>query len=142
MKLHKLKTIQSYFSEVKYKDGKVENYYKKFEYRKWDRDFQNNDILLLLEYEPVTGVYSGDGYFTQINYIFCDVNHIPYGHVILGLHPICLDIDGEDLLNNDIDYKQFLELNEEDCLEKLFEIMYSKNVGCYTKALEWKKNEK
>ena len=33
-------------------------------------------------------------------------------------------------------------VSAEDCLEKLFEIMYSKNVGCYTKALEWKKNEK
>ena len=72
MKLHKLKTVQPNFSNVKYHDGKVENFFKKFEIRKNDRDFSVGDLLLLLEYNLCQQEYTGDGYFTEINYILSD----------------------------------------------------------------------
>lgn len=144
MKLHKLKLIQPYFSQVKYHNGKVENFFKKFEIRKNDRDYQVGDLLLLLEYKPRDyEVYysqglSGDGYFTEVNYIL-NSNYTIGNHIILGLNPICLDKDGEDLLNNNIDYKPFLSLTDDECLKELLELMEHKNVGCYEKALELKK---
>jgi len=39
------------------------------------------------------------------------------------------------LLNNNIDYKPFLNLNEEECLKELLDLMEHKNVGCWEK---WK----
>lgn len=139
MKLHKLKLVQPYFNQVKYHNGKVENFFKKFEIRKNDRNYQVGDLLLLLEYDLKTKEYSGDGYFTEINYIL-DVRDVlgicNSNYVVLGLNPICLNKDGEDLLNNNIDYKPFLSLNDEECLKELLELMEHKNVGCWEK---WKK---
>ncbi len=138
MKLHKLKLVQPYFNQVKYHNGKVENFFKKFEIRKNDRNYQVGDLLLLLEYDLKTKEYSGDGYFTEINYIL-DVRDVlgicNSNYVVLGLNPICLNKDGEDLLNNNIDYKPFLSLNDEECLKELLELMEHKNVGCWEK---WK----
>lgn len=136
MKLHKLKLTQPYFNQVKYHNGKVENFFKKFEVRKNDRDYQVGDLLLLLEYElkPILNVFPGDGYFCEINYILTS-NYTLDGYVILGLNPICLADDGEDLLNNNIDYKPFLNLTDEECLKELLDLMEHKNVGCWEK---WK----
>lgn len=138
MKFHKLKLVQPYFNQVKYHNGKVENFFKTFELRINDRNYQVGDLLLLLEYDPKTKEYSGDGYFTEINYIL-DLRDVlgicNSDHVILGLNPICLNKDGEDLLNNNIDYKPFLNLNEEECLKELLDLMEHKNVGCWEK---WK----
>ncbi len=144
MKLHKLKLTQPYFSQVKYHNGKVENFFKKFEVRKNDRDYQVGDLLLLLEYfPPEYEVYSsqglsGDGYFTEINYIL-NSNYTLDNYIILGLNPICLDKNGDDLLNTNIDYKPFLNLTDDRCLFELLELMEHKNIGCYEKALELKK---
>lgn len=134
MKLHKLKLVQPYFNQVKYHNGKVENFSKRFEIRKNDRNYQEGDLLLFLEYDSKTKEYSGDGYFTQINYILESYLVTP-DHVILGLNPICLANDRTDLLNNNIDYKPFLNLTDEECLKELLELMEHKNVGCWEK---WK----
>lgn len=140
MKLHKLKLVQPYFSQVKYHNGKVENFFKKFEVRENDRDYQVGDLLLLLEYEikPILNVFPGDGYFTEINYIL-NSNYTLDNYIILGLNPICLDKNGNDLLNTYIDYKPFLNLTDDRCLFELLELMEHKNIGCYEKALELKK---
>ena len=140
MKLHKLKLTQPYFDQVKYHNGKVENFFKKFEVRKNDRDYQVGDLLLLLEYEikPILNVFPGDAYFCEINYIL-DLHEVlgvcNSEYVILGLNPICLDKNGNDLLNMYIDYKPFLNLTDEECLKELLELMEHKNVGCWEK---WK----
>ena len=134
MKLHKLKLIQPYFNEVKYHNEKIENFFKRFEIRKNDRNYQVGDILLLLEYDHKKKIFVGDGYFTEINYILYSNLVIP-DHVVLGLNPICLANDEEDLLNNNIDYKPFLNLTDEECLKELLELMEYKNVGCWEK---WK----
>ena len=137
MKLHKLKTVQPHFSNVKYYNGKVENYFKKFEIRKNDRDFQVGDLLLLLEYDSVIQNYTGDGYFTEINYILDDSQYLQEGFVVLGLAPMVIDSrDNEDILNKNIDYKAFVWLNEDDALKLLLETMECKNLGCYDK---WEK---
>ncbi len=141
MKLHKLKLVQPYFNQVKYHNGKVENFFKRFEIRKNDRNYQVGDLLLLLEYDSKIKEYSNNGYFTEINYILdireslgiCNLDY-----VILGLNPICLHKDGEDFLNNNIDYKPFLNLNNEECLKELLDLMEHKNVGCWEKWKELK----
>lgn len=143
MKLHKLKTEQPHFSNVKYHDGKVENYFKKFEIRKNDRNYQVGDLLLLLEYDSVIQNYTGDGYFTEINYILNDSQYLQEGFVVLGLTPMVIDSrDNEDILNKNIDYKTFVWLNEDDALKLLLEIMEWKNVGCYEKWEKWKQDGK
>ena len=141
MKLHKLKLVQPYFNQVKYHNEKVENFFKRFEIRKNDRNYQVGDLLLLLEYDSKTKEYSSDGYFTEINYILDLVHTIGIGlsdldnYVILGLNPICAYNNNTDLLNTNIDYKPFLSLNDEECLKELLELMEHKNVGCWEK---WK----
>lgn len=143
MKLHKLKTVQPHFSNVKYHNGKVENYFKKFEIRQNDRDFSVGDLLLLLEYNSCQQEYTGDGYFTEINYILSDSQYLQPGFIVLGLAPIVIDLkDNEDLLNKNIDYNAFLWLNEQQSLNKLLEIMESQNVGCYEKWSKWKQEDK
>ena len=139
MKLHKLKTVQPHFSNVKYHNGKVENYFKKFEIRKNDRNYQVGDLLLLLEYDSIKQEYTGDGYFTEINYILSDSQYLQPGFIVLGLAPMVIDPkDNEDILNKNIDYKSFLGLNEGEALKLLLEIMEWKNVGCYEKWNKWK----
>ncbi len=124
MKLHKLKTVQPHFSNVKYHNGKVENFYKKFEIRKNDRDFSVGDLLLLLEYDSLIQNYTGDWYFTEINYILSDSQYLQPGFIVLGLTPIVTDPkDNEDILNKNIDYNEFSWLNEKQSLNKLLEIM-------------------
>jgi hypothetical protein len=143
MKLHKLKTVQPHFSNVKYHDGKVENYFKKFEIRKNDRDFSVGDILLLQEYNSCQQEYTGDGYFTEINYILNDSQYLQPGFIVLGLASMVIDPkDNEDILNKNIDYNQFLWLNEQQSLDKLLEIMEWKNVGCFQKWDKWKQEGK
>ena len=134
MKLHKLKTVQPHFSNVKYYNGKVENFFKKFEIRKNDRDFSVGDILLLLEYNSCQQEYTGDGYFTEINYILSDSQYLQPGFIVLGLAPMVIDPkDNEDILNKNIDYNEFLWLNEQQSLDKLLGIMEWKNTGCFQK---------
>jgi hypothetical protein len=59
--IHKLKTWTPYYEVVI--NGK-----KKFEKRKWDRDYKVNDILLLQEWNPGTG-YTGREIPVLITYI-------------------------------------------------------------------------
>jgi ParB family chromosome partitioning protein len=61
MKIHELKCIEPYFSDIA-RDQKT------FEIRKADRDFREGDFLHLKEYDPVKG-YSGRELLAEITYI-------------------------------------------------------------------------
>jgi len=78
MKTHKLKTVQPYFQDVLSGD-------KRFEVRYNDRNFQVGDRLLLEEYDPKTGSYSGAKLEYSICYILEDYLALKDGYVILGL---------------------------------------------------------
>jgi len=59
--IHKLKTVQPYYTDVVLG-------HKTFEIRRNDRKFRLNDILLLEEYSPATG-YSGKSEQFEVIYI-------------------------------------------------------------------------
>jgi len=73
MKMHELKTVNPYFTDVY-------NGYKKFEIRKNNRDFKVGDILWLREYTLKSGFYSGRSVLCNVGYI------IPAGE-LEGLSP-------------------------------------------------------
>lgn len=75
--VHRLKTLQPYFNDVKEKR-------KNFELRQNDRDFKVGDILVLEEY---TGKYlTGAGVTRKIKYILkdCPEFGLTPGYCILG----------------------------------------------------------
>jgi len=80
MKMHELKTINPYFSDIW--EGK-----KYFEIRKDDRGFREGDILKLQEYNPATSNYSG-------RYIIAVVSYLLPANTFEGLAPdyCCMDL--------------------------------------------------
>jgi len=77
---HKLKTWPQYFYAVW--DGR-----KTFEYRDaFDRDFQVGDTLILQEYDPNTGAYSGRSIDCDVTYILRD--EIPGTFVVMAIKPM------------------------------------------------------
>lgn len=68
MKTHELKTIDPYFEMVW-------NGNKKFELRKNDRDFKKGDALVLKEYKPEGGIYTG----RKVHCYISDVVYFPEG---------------------------------------------------------------
>lgn len=77
---HELKTIQPYFNAVM--TGS-----KNFELRKFDRNYELGDILLLHEYNPFTEKYSGKVIRKTIKYILTNAERfgLMNGYCILGL---------------------------------------------------------
>ena len=59
--VHRIKTVQPYFGDMK-------TGLKTFESRKDDRNYQVGDILVLLEYDPRTDTYSGDVLVKRVTY--------------------------------------------------------------------------
>jgi hypothetical protein len=76
--IHELKTYPEYFRAV-WKGNKT------FEVRRNDRDFKQGDGLLLKEWDPETGEYSGVWICKRITYILNDPGYCKEGFVILGL---------------------------------------------------------
>ena len=81
---HELKCWPEYFQAVK--SGA-----KTFEVRKWDRPYQVGDALLLREYEPKSGEYTGDEITREVTYLL-DLTYLPgggnphfAGYVVMGL---------------------------------------------------------
>lgn len=62
MKTHDLKCLPEYFEEVY--AGR-----KKFELRKNDRNYQPGNLVVLREWLPEKGLYSGRRYWAQIGYV-------------------------------------------------------------------------
>jgi len=76
-RIHQLKTIQPYFNEVVEKR-------KTFEIRKFDRDFNVGDILLLSEYDPTIGML-GTGVWREVTHMLSDQPYVPEGYVALSM---------------------------------------------------------
>jgi Domain of unknown function (DUF3850) len=76
-RVHQLKTVEPYFSAVK-------SGVKTFEVRKFDRDFQVGDFLMLTLYDPKTNQLGGS-VIKRITYMLTDKPYVPDGYVILGI---------------------------------------------------------
>ncbi|WP_413509865.1 ASCH/PUA domain-containing protein [Carnobacterium maltaromaticum] len=82
---HELKIEPKYFEAVK--DGR-----KKFEIRKNDRGFQEGDLLILREYDPITQEYLGRIMKVEISYMTDYAQQD--GYVVLGIEEIWEGLDG------------------------------------------------
>lgn len=82
---HALKTLSPYYSDVI--SGK-----KTFELRKDDRPFELGDKLLLQEYDPENGGYTGAEETLYIDYILrdCPQYGLMEGYCIIGLKEIMM----------------------------------------------------
>lgn len=78
---HILKCWPDYFEAVQ--SGK-----KTFELRKNDRNFQADDCILLLEYEPDLQVYTGRSIERRISYIVREGPWLTPGYVALSLQEV------------------------------------------------------
>lgn len=80
MNRHELKTIQPYFEQV------WENN-KRFECRLNDRNFKENDIVKLKEYDPKSGTYSGREVLARVGYVLTDeFTGVAKGYCVFSLH--------------------------------------------------------
>ena len=79
MKVHELKIGSEFFEAVK--DGR-----KKFEIRKNDRNYQEGDILILREYDPITQLFSGEIIKVEVTYMTDYAQQD--GYVVLGIEEI------------------------------------------------------
>ncbi|MEG0678930.1 MAG: ASCH/PUA domain-containing protein [Carnobacterium sp.] len=79
---HELKIEPKYFEAVK--DGR-----KKFEIRKNDRNFQEGDILVLLEYDKYYEAFTGEKITVEITYSTDYAQQD--GYVVLGIEGIWED---------------------------------------------------
>lgn len=75
---HELKIHPEHFKEVVLG-------LKKVEIRFNDRNYQENDTLLLNEYNPITRKYSGGQVIRKIDYIIRDVAGLSASYVILQI---------------------------------------------------------
>lgn len=80
MTIHTLKTWTEFFQLAK-------SHKKNFELRENDRNFQVNDELILQEFDPIKGEYTGDHMHALITYILPSDNpfHDLGNKVILAL---------------------------------------------------------
>lgn len=76
--LHALKTWPKYFEEII--SGR-----KTFEVRKFDRPFEENDDIVLQEYDPNEKMYTGKECHGKIMYIMADPEFCKKGFCILGI---------------------------------------------------------
>lgn len=77
MKQHFLKTVNPYFQSV-YMGTKT------FEYRLNDRNFEIGDMVILQEYDNITGIYSGRVVYVKITYVLSDYCDMMEGYVIFS----------------------------------------------------------
>ena len=77
---HELKIHPQYFRDVSLN-------LKKFEIRKNDRNYQERDILILNEWNPKTGMYTGNQVKRKVTYVLKDCPGLIDGYVILQMIP-------------------------------------------------------
>lgn len=77
-RIHRLKTVRPYYDHVVY-DRKT------FEIRKNDRDFRVGDVLILDEYKPNDGGYTGSYCVRQVSYLVQGVYGLPDDVCVMGL---------------------------------------------------------
>lgn len=80
--VHELKTHPEYFCEVI--SGR-----KPFEIRFNDRNFKVGDLLVLREYEPKIGRFTGRYVQRVITYIADNQQWLRPGYVVLGIDVVC-----------------------------------------------------
>ena len=78
MKIHELKTWPDYFEAVKYGN-------KTFEYRKNDRDFEEDDLLILKKYDPENEEYLKEELMVQVRKVYKDVPGLPSDYCIMEI---------------------------------------------------------
>lgn len=79
MKKHDLKILTEFFDDVSLGN-------KTFEIRKNDRDFKKGDVLMLHEYNPKTGRYTGSRCDKYVRYIMHGGKFgIEDGYCIMGI---------------------------------------------------------
>lgn len=76
--LHELKTQPQYYGSIV--DGS-----KPFECRLNDRDFQEGDVLVLREWNPVMEAYTGNETRRRVTYVLRDFPGVEPGYVVMGL---------------------------------------------------------
>lgn len=79
--VHNLKTWPQFFKEV-------QNGNKQFEVRKNDRHFEVGDTLILEEYDPNKGMYTGAWLPVVITYKLDDKQFVKENFIILGIKDI------------------------------------------------------
>lgn len=77
-KVHELKTLQPYYSEV-------EKGLKNFELRFNDRDFRVGDVLVLRPWDPRKEKFGSGILIREVSYVMKDFKGLQDGYVILGL---------------------------------------------------------
>ena len=75
---HELKSWPEYYQATS--DG-----YKKFEIRKNDRNFKENDILVLNEWNPETGQYTGRSMWVRVRFIIQGQCGLPEDLCVMGI---------------------------------------------------------
>lgn len=80
MKVHELKTVQPYFNEV-YTGRKT------FEIRKNDRDYKENDVLILREYYPQNEKESSyrRTIVAKVTYLLSETEFNKEGYVVMAI---------------------------------------------------------
>ena len=58
---------------------------KKVEIRKNDRNYQERDLLILNEYDPISGRYTGEQLIRKVDFIIKDVDGLYPDYVILQI---------------------------------------------------------
>lgn len=76
--IHKLKIETQYFKQVI--SGE-----KTFEIRFNDRNYTAGDSLLLCEYDPETGRFSGNSVFVSVTSICDDIRFVKPGYVVMSI---------------------------------------------------------
>lgn len=77
MTQYQLKSWSAFFQAIKAGDKTHDIRSKK------DRDFKVGDTVVLQEYDPFTGTYSGDAIICQITYITSDVTPCAFSSAVL-----------------------------------------------------------
>jgi hypothetical protein len=81
MRLHELKCWPEFFRAME--AGR-----KPFEFRRDDRGFEEGDRLMLVEYDPSTGMASGRFLMANVDLIIRECPGLPAGYVIMSLKDI------------------------------------------------------
>lgn len=84
MIVHHIKCWPEYFDRLC-------NGTKPFEVRRNDRDYQTGDQLIIREWDPLPGTYSGRTLGAVISYVLVGFDGIKKGYAVLGLRNVVRD---------------------------------------------------
>jgi hypothetical protein len=122
MKVHELKIWPEY-----YEPGRTRE--KTYEVRKDDRDYEVGDLLILKEWNPETGDYTGRKYMSKVTHILRNKKkYVPEGYCILSTRPIpnrmCIDC------HNDLDFNVYRYRKKLTMKDALFKWLHAQVLIC------------